>query len=105
MKRWLITLLVLAGVAGLALAPLPFDDTTRIRNSVSLSKDPEAVFAYVTTPANWPKWHPSSIGVSGPADHQLGDRLGIRAKVETDSAEAVWRLREVLESTAGPPRT
>jgi uncharacterized protein YndB with AHSA1/START domain len=178
-KRWLIALLVLAGIAGLALAPLPFDDTTRIRNSVSLNKDPEAVFAYVTTPANWPKWHPSSLGVSGPVDHplELGEqvtedflvagrrgravwtvlvrdapdrwviagevngrgagvvtytlasagagtrferefvysspnllfallnRLSIRAKVETESAEAVRRLKEVLESTAGPPRT
>ena len=102
MKRWLVALVVLAG---LALAPLPLDDATRIHNSVSINKDSEAVFAYVTTPANWPKWHPSSIGVSGPADHQLGDRLGIRAKVETDSAEAVWRLREVLESTAAAPRT
>ena len=168
----MIAVLVLAGAAGLALAPLPFDDTTTVRNAISIARDPDAVFAYVTTPANWPKWHPSSLGVSGTTDHPLelgeevtedflvagrrgravwtvvvrdppdrwviagevngrpggavtytlasaGDgtrferefvysspkllfallnRLSIRAKVETESTEAVRRLKEVLES-------
>ena len=174
MKRWIVALLVVAAIGGLALAPLPFDDTTRIHTTVSIDRDPDAVFAYVTTPANWPKWHPSSLAVSGATDHPLDlgeqvtedflvagrrgqvmwtvvereppehwviagevggrprgavsytlesagtgtrfdrelvyasptllfavlNRLGIRAKIERESAEAVRRLKAVLE--AGP---
>jgi uncharacterized protein YndB with AHSA1/START domain len=174
-RRWIVALLAVAAIAVLSLAPLPIDDTTRIHNSVSIARDPDVVFAYVTTPANWPKWHPSSLAVSGTTDHplELGEevtedflvagrrgrvvwtvvereapehwviageaggrpagavtynlestgagtrfdrelvyasptllfavlnRLGIRAKVERESAEAVRRLKAVLE--AGPP--
>jgi uncharacterized protein YndB with AHSA1/START domain len=175
-KRWIVALLVVAAIGGVvALAPLPIDDTTRIHNVVSIDRDPDVVFAYVTTPANWPKWHPSSLAVSGAVDHSLDlgeqvtedflvagrrgrvvwtvverdaperwiiagqvrgrpagavtyvlqsagagtrfdrelvyasptllfavlNRLGIRAKVERESAEAVRRLKAVLE--AGPP--
>ena len=77
MKRWIVALLVVAAIVGLALAPLPIDDTTRIHTTVSIDRDPDAGFAYVTTPANWPKWHPSSLAVSGATDHplDLGDRV------------------------------
>ena len=176
MKRWIVALLVVAAIGGVvALAPLPIDDTTRIHNVVSIDRDPAVVFAYITTPANWPKWHPSSLAVSGAVDHSLDlgeqvtedflvagrrgrvvwtvverdaperwiiagqvrgrpagavtyvlqsagagtrfdrelvyasptllfavlNRLGIRAKVERESAEAVRLLKAVLE--AGPP--
>lgn len=30
-----------------------------------------AVFDYITTPANWPAWHPASCAVHGSADHSL----------------------------------
>lgn len=178
MTRWIVATLAVAAIAGIALIPLPFDDTTRIRNSVSVDQGPEVVFAYVTTPAKWPKWHPASLGVSGAVDHPLDlgeqvtedflvagrrgravwtvvlrepperwviageingrhvgaltcalasagagtrfdrelvyaspnllfavlNRLSIRAKIENDSAEAVRRLKEVLEATAGRER-
>jgi hypothetical protein len=177
-KRWVVALLAVAAIAGVALVPLPFDDTTRIRDSISIDRDPEVVFAYVTTPANWPKWHPASLGVSGAADHPLDlgeqvtedflvagwrgravwtvvlreaperwviagevngrpagavtyalasvgagtrfdrelvysspnllfsalNRLSIRAKIESESADAVRRLKQVLEATAGRER-
>ena len=35
----MIAVLVLAGTAGLALAPLPFDDTTTVRNAISIARD------------------------------------------------------------------
>jgi hypothetical protein len=60
-KGWIVAILILAASAGVALAPLPFDDATRIQNSVSIRRAPELVFAYVTAPANWPKWHPLSL--------------------------------------------
>jgi uncharacterized protein YndB with AHSA1/START domain len=177
-KRWIVAVLAVAAIVGVALIPLPFDDTTRIRNSIEIGKEPELVFAYVTTPANWPAWHPSSLGVSGTVDHPLDlgeqvteefrvagrrgravwtvlvrdapdrwviagevngrhagvvtytlasagagtrfdrefvysspnllfavlNRLSIRAKIEGESAEAVRRLKQVLESTAGRVR-
>ena len=86
----------MAAIAGLALAPLPFDDTTRIRNAVSIDRDPDAVFAYVTTPANWPKWHPSSLGVSGTMDHplDLGEQVTEDFLVAGRRGRAVWTVVE-----------
>jgi hypothetical protein len=71
-KRLVLAAIVIAVVAGLALAPLPFDDRTRIANSTVIGRAPDAVFGFVTTPANWPKWHPASLAVSGATDHSLG---------------------------------
>jgi len=45
---------------------------TRITTTVRISRPIEEVFDYVTTPANWPVWHPASISVSGSSDHPLG---------------------------------
>ena len=63
---------VLAGVA-LLFMPLPqrtaFD--TRIVTVAQIQRPATVVFDYVTTPAHWPTWHPSSLGVSGAVDHSL----------------------------------
>src|SRR4051812_35507286 len=37
--------------------------TTHLRGPI------EEVFDFLTTPANWPRWHPSSLKVTGAADH------------------------------------
>jgi hypothetical protein len=71
-KRFALAVIVIAIVAGVALAPLPLGDRTRIANSIVIARPPDVVFAYVTTPGNWPKWHPASIAVSGATDHSLG---------------------------------
>jgi uncharacterized protein YndB with AHSA1/START domain len=49
---------------------------TRIRSDATIGRSPDEVFDYVTTPANWPRWHPSSIRVTGDAGHSqdVGER-------------------------------
>jgi uncharacterized protein YndB with AHSA1/START domain len=44
---------------------------TRIRSEATIGRPPSDVFDYVTTPANWPQWHPSSVAVTGDAGHPL----------------------------------
>lgn len=63
-------LALLLGVAAVLLAPVPLG-STHIYNSTTIERPPAEVYDYVTTPANWPRWHPSSLGVSGAADHSL----------------------------------
>jgi uncharacterized protein YndB with AHSA1/START domain len=91
-KVLLIIVLALVVLAGIALAPLPLRDETRIASSVAIARTPEAVFAYVTTPANWPKWHPSSLAVSGAADHSLavGEKVTEDFIVAGRKGRVVW---------------
>jgi hypothetical protein len=70
-KRLVFAAILIAIVAGLAFAPLPLRDRTRVANAIVIARQPGTVFAYVTTPANWPKWHPASLAVSGATDHPL----------------------------------
>jgi uncharacterized protein YndB with AHSA1/START domain len=95
-KRWIVALLGIAAIVGLALAPLPIDDTTRIHNSVSIDRNPDVVFAYVTTPDNWPKWHPSSLAVSGATDHplDLGEQVTEDFLVAGRRGRVVWTVVE-----------
>jgi hypothetical protein len=44
---------------------------TRIASTAVIYRPPDVVFDYVTTPGNWPDWHPSSLGVTGATDHPL----------------------------------
>ena len=67
---------------------------TRITTTVRIRRPIEEVFDYVTTPANWPVWHPASISVSGSSDHPL--RLGEESVEEFVAARrrgrATWRV-------------
>jgi uncharacterized protein YndB with AHSA1/START domain len=42
-----------------------------IVTEIDIPRRIEDVFSFVTTPANWPLWHPSSLRVSAGADHPL----------------------------------
>src|SRR4051794_30795009 len=42
-----------------------------IVTEINIPRRIEDVFAFVTTPSNWPLWHPSSLRVSEGADHPL----------------------------------
>ena len=101
MRRWIVALGAVATVAGLAFAPLPVEDTTRIHSSVEIARDPDVVFAYVTTPANWPTWHPSSLAVSGAVDHPLD----IGEQVTEDFLVAGRRGRAKAPRSTRPPST
>src|SRR5438094_7992664 len=67
-----------------------FVTTTLIRRPA------ERVFAFLTPPANWPLWHPSSVKVTGPVDHPLqpGEQVTEEFVVAGQSGKAVWTVRE-----------
>lgn len=67
-----------------------------VRTSIYIARPPALVFDYVTTAANWPRWHPSSLGVSGAIDHpaQLGEQITEQFRVAGRKGEATWTVRE-----------
>lgn len=68
----------------------------RIVTTAHLRRPIEEVFAFLTTPANWPRWHPSSLGVTGAADHPLavGEEVTEQFRVAGQYGTAVWTVRE-----------
>jgi hypothetical protein len=58
-------------IAALLLLPLPWAHTSYVHTVAEIKRSPSEVFAYVTTPGNWPRWHPSSLAVRGAIDHPL----------------------------------
>ena len=69
---------------------------TRICNSIQIHHPIERVFNFITTPSNWPLWHPASVSVSGNADHSLlpGQEVTENFRVAGHSGEARWFVRE-----------
>ena len=70
---------------------------TVIVTHAHFSHPPAVVFEYVTTPANWPKWHPSSLKVEGPgADHPalVGEEVVEQFHVSGRRGEVTWRVVE-----------
>src|SRR3712207_6556291 len=69
---------------------------TRICKSVQIQTPVEKVFEYVTTPGNWPAWHPSSLGVDGATDHSLepGEQVTEEYRVAGRRGRVVWTVRE-----------
>jgi uncharacterized protein YndB with AHSA1/START domain len=69
---------------------------TRICNSIEIRRPIDAVFDFITTPANWPQWHPASVSVSENADHSLqpDEEVIEQIKVGGHQGEARWRVRE-----------
>jgi uncharacterized protein YndB with AHSA1/START domain len=70
--------------------------TTRIQNSVTIARPVGVVFEFVTTPGNWPRWHPSSLSVSGATDHSLavGEQVTEQYLVAGRKGEVVWTVTE-----------
>jgi hypothetical protein len=68
--------------------------TTRIRSAVEIDRPIDEVFAYVTTAANWPAWHPSSIAVHGAIDHSatVGEEITEDLRVAGREGTAVWTV-------------
>ncbi len=69
---------------------------TRIYTTATIACPIEALYDYVTTPAHWPEWHPSSLGVSDGADHSLavGEEVTERFLVAGRRGSVVWRVTE-----------
>src|SRR5262249_44594286 len=56
----------------------------------------QEVFAFVTTPGHWPRWHPQSRGVSGATDHPLtlAEQVTEEILVAGRAGTALWTVRE-----------
>jgi uncharacterized protein YndB with AHSA1/START domain len=92
--RWAAAALV-AGVLAGVLLYLPIDaGVTRVVNEADIARPPEDVYAYVTTPVNWPLFHPSSLVVSGDAGHSLvvGESVVEDFRVAGRRGRATWRV-------------
>ena len=69
---------------------------TRICNSIQIRQPIEQVFDFITTPANWPQWHPASVSVGGNADHSLlpGEVVTENISVAGHHGQVTWLVRE-----------
>lgn len=69
---------------------------TRVHKTIRIDEPPEKVFEYVTTPGNWPEWHPSSLGVSGATGHspEPGEQVAEEFLVAGRRGRVVWTVRE-----------
>ena len=84
---------------------------TRIYASTQIAAPVERVFDYATTPANAPKWHPTSLGVGGQIDHstERGERFtedlqvlaGRQVRATWTGLERTFPHRWVIEGTLG----
>jgi hypothetical protein len=72
---------------------------TRIVVTISIHRPIGVVFDYITTPANWPAWHPASRAVSGSVDHSLliGEQVTEEFVAGGRHGSCVWQVtrREV----------
>ena len=72
---------------------------TRIVVTISIHRPIGVVFDYITTPANWPAWHPASHAVSGSVDHSLliGEQVTEEFVAGGRHGSCVWQVtrREV----------
>jgi uncharacterized protein YndB with AHSA1/START domain len=68
----------------------------RIVTQIHIDRAMEEVFDFLTTPGNWPRWHPSSLGVRGAVDHSLdvGEQVTEEYRVAGQTGTAVWTVRE-----------
>jgi len=69
---------------------------TRIHTAIHIRKPIAEVFMHVTTPCNWPHWHPASLAVSGATDHSLecGEQVTEDFQVGGRRAQALWTVKE-----------
>ncbi|HZX68870.1 MAG TPA: SRPBCC family protein [Candidatus Elarobacter sp.] len=69
---------------------------TRVRCDATIRSSPEDLFDFVTTPAHRPEWHPSSVRVTGDADHSqlVGERCVEKFIVAGRHGECEWTVLE-----------
>lgn len=98
-----VLLWVVAGVVALGallLLPLPWPDEwlgSRVVNRIEIAAPPERVFNYVTTPANWPRWHPASRAVRGITDRtpKVGENVIETFEIAGRRDDATWTTVEL----------
>lgn len=69
---------------------------TRIYTTAYIRAPIEQIYDYVTTPGNWPKWHPSSLQVTGATDQslQVGEEVTEDFLVAGRRGRVVWTVHE-----------
>jgi uncharacterized protein YndB with AHSA1/START domain len=96
--RAIVMVACVAAAIGVLFIPLPraLDLSTRIVTVMPIARESTAVFDYVTTPAHWPAWHPSSLSVTGATDHSLGigEQTTEEFRVAGRRGEVVWTVVE-----------
>jgi uncharacterized protein YndB with AHSA1/START domain len=67
---------------------------TRISTATDIAQPVERVYDFVSTPGTWPRWHPSSLGVTGATDHSLavGEEVTEEFFVAGRRGTVVWRV-------------
>ncbi|HZP67365.1 MAG TPA: SRPBCC family protein [Rudaea sp.] len=67
---------------------------TEIVSEIVIRRPVAAVFDYVTTPANWLAWHPSSIALRGATDHSLeiGEAVDEDFRVAGRTGTVTWKV-------------
>jgi uncharacterized protein YndB with AHSA1/START domain len=103
-RRVLWILIGIALLAGLLLLPLPWPDAfvgSHVVNRIEIAAPPERVFAYITTPANWPRWHPASRAVRGIVERTpaVGESVIEMFEIAGRGGDATWTTVEL-----DPPR-
>jgi len=68
----------------------------QIQTSVQIGRPVPDVFEFVTTPANWLIWHPSSVSITGATDHSLetGEQVTEEFVVAGKSGSVTWTVVE-----------
>ena len=67
---------------------------TRVVSTIQIRRDIADVFDFLTTPKNWPEWHPASISVAGSTDHSLtiGEEVTEEFIAAGRRGRTVWRV-------------
>jgi uncharacterized protein YndB with AHSA1/START domain len=68
----------------------------RIVTAITIHCPIGTVFDYITTPANWPAWHPASRAVLGSADHSLliGEQVTEEFVAGGRQGRCVWQVEQ-----------
>ena len=73
-----------------------YPKTSTVQHQILIQLPRAEVYEYVTTPGNWPAWHPSSLGVSGQTDHSLevGEKVTEAFRVVGREGRVLWTVTE-----------
>jgi uncharacterized protein YndB with AHSA1/START domain len=104
MRALLLAVVLVALIAAVLLVPLPWPEALvggHFVDAADIAAPPERVFAYVATPANWPRWHPASRAVRGIVDRTpaVGESVVETFEIAGRRGDATWTTREL-----DPPR-
>ena len=74
---------------------------TTIVTEAHIAKSAAVLFDYVTTPAHWLAWHPSSVALRGATDHSLevGEEVTEEFRVAGRRGSVTWRVLERARPT------